>query len=883
MQGAASGGTKQAVRAWLHAIDKGNADTFPATLHIDAPLDLAGNTALHVAAAAGHLAGVRRLVSLGSDLDALNTRQRTPLLVAAAHGNAACAMALLEAGALPEAPRHSPLFEACRCGFLDVARGLIAAGADVNFMNVGGYVPLMALPRCPPKVDIEPLLALLVASGADIHRCTDPGAVGDFAQQPNRYRLFLRYGARVSDMDLKLLVHNTALLHVYLEAGGDPDAQTTPRGVTLLGLLVQANDFAGLCMAAPIGNVGASHGASYYDTPLGIAILTSADPSIFQVLLDSPCSQTVYNDALRSALNLHHTTDATLRLLMAKADLGADGIVQYCLEKPRRMALLLNGGYDPNRRTPEGYTALFLAVQRGQSPEVVRLLAPRTTDLLTERHDGRTALDVAVALGHTSIVRALLQAGFASVTTLPTDTVFGHLCTIRFPETTLLYEGWRTDSIAYSELELHYMASLCAVLDAPDWRSHSRLYSPLLQQEVDHIRHSNPHNWTPNTARGVYHVDWGNNDICAALRTHLAPLKGAWNGPVHTIVEPMRGGSIEGHTRYSVVPHGGRVGLATDVVRHSTTVDHPLVAAVTCPHVQLLPTPVIWDPETGRATFESYIVDVLWTRTAVYNALANALSDILPLLNRAATLEASPTPSRLCAPASDVAGVRVALPPSFEAAVLRSFSRRSQPLETHLQVLCSVESLHAPPTPWATPWRRGTGAINEAVRYTALVFYDLVDVEARVELRETFERVNTYPNPEDADEEVFGPEISDKRTQDTGFVTARLGRVVLIPTNATYRLSLRRVDANQNGHCKILTWHLVDAHHGGLLSTAEVYPQQRAWFLEAIQGTRFTALPTDLLELVLLCVGAGFVDNDRMVDTWHATRNDIVRRAMQFA
>ncbi|KDO32310.1 hypothetical protein SPRG_02789 [Saprolegnia parasitica CBS 223.65] len=358
MEDAARPGTKLAVRAWLHAVDIGASDMFPAALHIDAPLDAAGNTALHVAVAAGHLAGVRRLISLGCDLDACNMRQRTPLLVATAHGRAECAMALLEAGVLPEAPRHSPLFEACRHGLLDVARGLIAAGANVNFMNSGGYVPLMALLTRPPEFDIEPLLALLVASGADIHRCTSPGAICDFAHQPNRYRLFLRYGARVSDMDLRLLVNNTALLHVYLEAGGDANAQTQPSSPTLLGLLAQANDHAGLCMALPLGDVGflGERASPNGGAPLDVAIRSGADLLTFQLLLDRPCSQEVPT--------------------------------YFCLSNVRHMTLLLNGGYDPNWRTPEGYTLVFLAARDGwgSNVEVVGLLAPLTAGLLTERH-----------------------------------------------------------------------------------------------------------------------------------------------------------------------------------------------------------------------------------------------------------------------------------------------------------------------------------------------------------------------------------------------------------------------------------------------------------------------------------------------------------------
>lgn len=229
---------------------------------------------------------------------------------------------------------------------------------------------------------------------------------------------------------------------------------------------------------------------------------------------------------------------------------------------------------------------------------------------------------------------------------------------------------------------------------------------------------------------------------------------------------------------------------------------------------------------------------------------------------------------------------------------LRYFSpSTSQSLKLHRQVLCRVESLHAPPTPWTTEWRRSTGAINEFVRLSALVFYDLVNVEARLELRETFERANTHPSPEDASTEVrasvlvsidtttglrsvFGP---GKRTQDTGFVTARQGRVVVIHTNVAYRITLRRIDATRDGHCKVLTWYLVDPYYGGLLSTVEVYPRQKTWFLDAMQGTRLAALPMDLLELVLLCVGAGFVDDATLVEKCHAARDDIVRRAMHAA
>ncbi len=56
-------------------------------------------TALHFAAAGGHLGVVRLLLDRGADVNSTTMRGETPLHLAATEGNAACAKLLLERGA----------------------------------------------------------------------------------------------------------------------------------------------------------------------------------------------------------------------------------------------------------------------------------------------------------------------------------------------------------------------------------------------------------------------------------------------------------------------------------------------------------------------------------------------------------------------------------------------------------------------------------------------------------------------------------------------------------------------------------------------------------------------------------------------------------------
>ncbi|MFL6858902.1 MAG: ankyrin repeat domain-containing protein [Allosphingosinicella sp.] len=120
----------------------------------------AGDTALHVAAAAYRADLARRLIGLGAPVSATNRRGATPLHYAA-DGNpqaprwdpeaqSAVIAALIEAGADPNAPDCggvTPLHRAVRGRCAAAVRALLDGGADARRENGSGSTPLMLATR----------------------------------------------------------------------------------------------------------------------------------------------------------------------------------------------------------------------------------------------------------------------------------------------------------------------------------------------------------------------------------------------------------------------------------------------------------------------------------------------------------------------------------------------------------------------------------------------------------------------------------------------------------------------------------------------------------------------------------------------------------------
>ncbi len=131
-----------------------------------------GSTALHLAAAFGHVEVAEVVLAAGGDVcvrDAEELSQRTPLHIAAFWGQTDIARILVSSGAdvnTLDAHGLTPLREAAMGSGpgpdrMKVAELLLAAGADVNY---GAYAPLHDAAQCG---DVE-MVRLLLDAGADI-------------------------------------------------------------------------------------------------------------------------------------------------------------------------------------------------------------------------------------------------------------------------------------------------------------------------------------------------------------------------------------------------------------------------------------------------------------------------------------------------------------------------------------------------------------------------------------------------------------------------------------------------------------------------------------------------------------------------------------------
>ena len=116
----------------------------------------AGDTALHMAAAAYRTEIVQKLIAMGADVRARNRRGAEPLHAAAVgmpgshtwnpHAQAATIASLIRAGADPNAVDNggvAPLHRAVRTRCAAAVRALLDGGADVRRKNKSGSTPML--------------------------------------------------------------------------------------------------------------------------------------------------------------------------------------------------------------------------------------------------------------------------------------------------------------------------------------------------------------------------------------------------------------------------------------------------------------------------------------------------------------------------------------------------------------------------------------------------------------------------------------------------------------------------------------------------------------------------------------------------------------------
>lgn len=216
------------------------------------PPTAASSTPLTRAAMNGDVDQVRLLIDRGAAIDRAD-RFRTPLEAATSR---AVVELLLERGADPKLGRV--LIDVIRRGELDLVERLLDLGADVNARDSRSQTPAFYAAEAPAG---DPILALLIARGADVDRAND---LGDTALHMACKRcslvaveLLLAAGASVRTKSRRKMrpLHwathgrergedSAALIERLLAAGAGPIDARNEWGQTALWLAVDRGDVA---------------------------------------------------------------------------------------------------------------------------------------------------------------------------------------------------------------------------------------------------------------------------------------------------------------------------------------------------------------------------------------------------------------------------------------------------------------------------------------------------------------------------------------------------------------------------------------------------------------------------------------------------------------
>lgn len=177
------------------------------------------------------------------------------------------------------------------------------------------------------------------------------------------------------------------------------------------------------------------------------------------------------------------------------------------------------------------------------------------------------------------------------------------------------------------------------------------------------------------------------------------------------------------------------------------------------------------------------------------------------------------------------------------------------------QVIVKLANIHL--TPEKPEYKGGSwhieGQLNEHIVSTALYYYDNDNIaESRLHFRTKVEAQHFADdiNYEQGDDlgfkTIFGVENDDRNEQVLGSVLTREDRLIAFPDGFQHRVgNFKLVDPTRPGHRKILALFLV-APTIPIISTANVPPQQRDWWLREVNDdqSKIGQLPTELVELI---------------------------------
>jgi len=381
---------------------------------------------LHRASYEDDVAAAAELIRKGTDVNAANDMGVTALWLASQNGGAAMVRTLLDAGANPNAALLSgetPVMVAARSGKDDVVEQLLARGANVNARATRRQTALMwAVAQKHSDV-----VKVLLAHGADIHTRSEtwsqmmavpPHGHADYNRMiPHGGYTALLFAARVGDLrSAKLLV--AAGANVNDEDAGGVSATVLAAHSGYREFVEFLLDKGADSNAARAGFTALHEAIMRRDEPMVAALLAhGADPNAplktwtptrrsskdyhFQpALVGSTPFWLAARFCQPTVMKLLATRGADPRFVHTSKYIAGERFDQRMEKTTPVLAALGMGGGTP-------WVAIPTKDREALTLETVRVATELGADLKATSTDGRTAIEVARAMGYASVVSYL--------------------------------------------------------------------------------------------------------------------------------------------------------------------------------------------------------------------------------------------------------------------------------------------------------------------------------------------------------------------------------------------------------------------------------------------------------------------------------------------
>ena len=353
--------------------------------------DKAKRTALHYAVSNKRQATATLLLEKGAPVNAEDKNGKTPLDYATGNSRAAIAELLRSKGGKTkrELAAAENIFAAAEVGDVEAIKKLLEAGTDVNAPNKKGYTPFHLAVRNGQAEAV----ALLLEKGAKVNAQRRGKTALDFAGKNEALAKLLRDKGGLTAREIKAAgsIFTAAsngladAVKKHLAAGADVNAKNK-------------SGYTALHLAAKRG----------HDAVAAVLLAAKAD-----VALASRSGKT----ALHYVADYNGNLDLAKRLIAAKAPINVrDGSkktpLNYALSRKRtELAELLRSNGAKTTKELNAAGSIFAAAEVGDLEALAKLLAAEGADVNATNKSGYTALHLAVRKGQKDAVALLLEKG----------------------------------------------------------------------------------------------------------------------------------------------------------------------------------------------------------------------------------------------------------------------------------------------------------------------------------------------------------------------------------------------------------------------------------------------------------------------------------------